>query len=55
MPHLNVIQRRIDLKLIDLICEMVGFRSDFRVIALRTKVLTKFVWEQLMCCVFQRW
>jgi hypothetical protein len=43
MPYLNVTQRSIDLKLIDLICEMAGFRSDFRAIALRTKVITKFV------------
>jgi len=43
MPHLNATQRRIDLKLIDLICEMAGFRNDFRATALRTKVVTKFV------------
>jgi len=50
MPHLNVTQRRIDLKLIDLVCEMAGFRSDFRAITLGTKVVNKFVQEQLMCC-----
>jgi hypothetical protein len=54
MPHLNFTQRRIDLKLINLICEMAGFRTDFRAIALRTKVVTKFVQEQMMCYRFQR-
>jgi hypothetical protein len=43
MPHPNGTQRRIYLKLIDLICELAAFGSDFRAIALRIKVVIKFV------------
>jgi hypothetical protein len=43
MPHTNDSPRRIDLKSVDLVCGMAGFRSDFRAISLRTQMVTKFV------------
>jgi hypothetical protein len=43
MPHTNDTQRRIDLKLIEFVCGLKGFRRDFWAIFLRTQMVTTVV------------